>query len=142
MTILTWPLPLCPAGTVPPSSFGKDHFSVLAYAETRCVDFKAQVDPNHLRTNLERTTITQMRRTNPGKNYPSNIRGGIVQNHDDWDCLGDLIAADWLTASFGAGSSEQQAATGTYSLTPSGAAMAARLRAHKAAGGNFAGFEA
>lgn len=123
---------------VPLCEWGKDHWSLLGYIETRCVDHGGILDHQHLRCNPRRhpgLALPQHVQEGDTYEHPSRIRGGaLVPGHDDWDCFYD-IEAGGLILDIG---------TGIYpraKLTEAGLALCAKLRAHKAAGGMFATFE-
>lgn len=65
-------------------NFGRDHWSLLVYCETRVVDYGGRIDPAHLRRD--------------GKENPTRLtKGKEVANHGDWDCLKDLQSAGFLS---------------------------------------------
>jgi len=136
--------------TVPVEKFGKDHWSLLAYVECRCVDHRNTLEHDHLRTNPDR---------NPDLGYRRNAFGGKhwkdeystrlktfpwksedekeqakhrVSGHDDWDCLDDLERAGFVQV--------LSYVNGSVEITEAGLAMAAHIRAHKAKGGWFSNF--
>jgi hypothetical protein len=131
--------------------FGKDHWSLFAYVESRCVDGvdgfgvleKVRLRANPLRHPLlahlghwDENWGTRLHGlfAVPGYVNPAvAIASGLMLGqHDDWDCLDDLVAADLVeTISL---------ANLAVKMTPVGQKMAAELRDHKARGGHFAGF--
>lgn len=135
-----------------PSKFGKDHWSLLAYLETRCVDGQygvGVIDFRRVRCNPERHPVHAVNRTAWQSNYGTKLAGffefagrddlaaaaaaGVqLPDHDDWDCIADLEAADLLTLT--------SSANGLVKLTDLGIKVSAALRAHKANGGQFAEF--
>lgn len=69
--------------TIPMEQFGKDHWSLLIYIESRAVDDERHYDRRHMRSD--------------GKRYPTRLRDGRhVEGHDDLDCLADLAAAELI----------------------------------------------
>ena len=133
--------------------FGKDHWSLLAYVETRCVDGKGGVGslvPAHLRgnpathpllanylpTGWKQSYSTRLKGffQYPGRGDPARAiaDGFMVDGHDDWDCLDDLEAAGYLEV--------LSLSNPAVQLTPLGIEVAAKLRKHKAQGGLFASF--
>ena len=62
--------------------FGRDHWSLLAYAECRAVDHRGALDARHLRLD--------------GGRHPTMARHGSIAGHSDTDCLDDLEAAGLL----------------------------------------------
>lgn len=138
--------------TVAESEFGKDHWSLLAYVEARCVDGVqglAQLGRSRMRCNPVSHPL--LAAGAPWKaEYGSRLRGyfqfperadaqkaaaaGLLMlDHDDWDCLDDLQTAGLLEI--------QSLANPCAQLTARGIAVSAALRAHKMAGGVFANFE-
>lgn len=117
---------------IPVERWGKDHWSMLAYVETRAVDYGGKVDPRHLREN----PLVSPPRGNP---MPSNehptrlVDGEKVSPHDDWCCIEDLIAFGLLVW-------EGTGANPIFRLTARGWAVVSALRQHKAKGGTFATF--
>jgi hypothetical protein len=133
---------------IPIEKFGKDHWSLFAYIETRCVDHKGILDKNHMRCKNEAAAAG---RTYPGS-YPSwdpkygtRLKGYFkdggendeslkLPEHDDLDCFDDLEAAGLI----------ENMGTGLHpaaKLTKYGHEIAGKLREHKANGGYFANFE-
>jgi hypothetical protein len=136
--------------------FGKDHWSMLAYVETLCVDSSnagiGQIDLRRVRAN-ERThpllsVNGPMAAWKPnfgtrlkgffdfaGRNDPAAAEAAGLQltAHDDWDCLDDLEAAGLVET--------LSRANGAVRMTEPGLLMSARLRQHKAQGGMFANFD-
>lgn len=136
--------------TITPADFGKDHWSLLAYVETRVVDHAGYLDARHLRGD--------------GEEYPTGLSrpvGGparIVAGHSDYDCLADLLSAGWIVPAAGTtpsgrllfrdleargkhfGTASARHGTHRYTLSTLGLQVSGALRAHKAQGGNFATF--
>lgn len=109
--------------------FGKDHWSLLAYVECRCVDNDGIIDHQHLRINPDRhLPINRPRNPNNWKpGYGTRLRGYFVTTlfgvgitnpvhqvkwHDDWDCLEDLEGAGWCKCPIPSPSPEPVAPTG------------------------------
>lgn len=113
---------------IPIEKFGKDHWSLLMYIETRIVDqsglLKAS-DP-HMNTYRYGPSVT---------NYPSRLTNNEIapEGHDDWSCLEDLQAAHMVT---------YDEETEKVGLTDLGWANAAGLRRWKAEGKGIANFKA
>ena len=99
---------------VPESQFGKDHWSLLAYAETRTVDYRGTIEHDHLRCHARRHpeffgagTRESVAGGVDASDYATRLRGeaitdesgrahyGVLERyeHDDYDCLNDLVAA-------------------------------------------------
>lgn len=135
--------------TITISQFGRDHWSLLAYIETRTVDHKGVLDKNHLRIKEEvdaagRTYIGPKHEWNPDwgtrlkgfaidKNYQEIDSSLRLPNHDDLDCFDDLENAK-LIENLGSGLNP------AAKLTKKGIEIASKLREHKATGGNFSDF--
>lgn len=126
--------------TVESSQFGKDHWGLLAYFETRCVDYRGIIDPRHLRCN--RKNHPHMDRAGLGPNglawkpeYGTIIKGGKkLESHDDWNCLDDLEAAN-LVEMIGTGINP------AVKITELGMYWVGLLRKHKMSGGMYGNFE-
>ena len=137
---------------IQPHDFGKDHWSLLAYVEDRCVNGKDGVGT------LSRSRLS----CNPDKHpmlsagnewqpsYSTRLKGffqfeersdylkasaaGVqVNGHDDWDCLNDLEAAGYIEII--------SLVNGLIVMTDLGRAISAELRAHKSSGGHFSTFD-
>lgn len=119
--------------TVSIEQFGKDHWSTLAYIETCCVDRKGIVSLERMRCDPDRHPGLAHAHSG-GKKYPTILKGGVeLLDHDDWDCVDDLIAAGYL----------EWEGTGmhpVFKMTPDGRGMIARIRKHKEDGGSFGNF--
>jgi hypothetical protein len=109
--------------------FGKDHWSMFAYIECRCVDNKGILDRSHLRLD--------------GRTYPTRLLGYfednlnpllIINSHNDLDCADDLEDCG-LVENIGTGFNR------IYKMTKYGSKVASQLREHKANGGMFANFK-
>lgn len=122
---------------VPMTKFGKDHWPIFAYIDTRIMSYEGEPDRNHMRTDEDRHPgLVGIRFGNlPRKKYPTRLKDKIgLADHDDWDCLEDCQEAGLI----------EIGGTGihpVYKLTDSGRQVASQLRDHKSNGGNFAGFE-
>ena len=117
-------------------SFGKDHWSLLAYVEACCVDHGGVLDLRHMRCNPCRHPLLADSRVHRGwkPEWGTRLKGGtILEHHDDWDCLEDLEEAGLVEI--------VSTVNGIVRLTPSGETLAARLRLHKQRGGGYANFD-
>jgi len=125
---------------IPIEQFGKDHWSTFIYIETRAVDHKGKLDNSHMRTDVDRHPMllgdSQKRFGVCGdKKYPTCLKGGVdLEDHDDWDCIADLIAAGLIVDHI-------TDVDLTYRLTEKGWQIASQLRQHKANGGWCSNFE-
>lgn len=137
--------------TIKVEDFGRDHWSVLAYMETLCVDSAkkgvGEIDKRRMRTN-ERRHIFHAVNLNMGvgawkPDFGTRLAGywdsmgkivpkRKVKSHDDWDCLDDLEAAGFLEV--------LSEANGFVRMTEKGQKVAGELRAYKAKGGMLSGF--
>lgn len=126
---------------ITPDRWGKDHWSTLAYAETRTVDYKGILDNRHMRCNsrLHRVFAHQA----DGSDYPTRLRNGeIEERHDDWSCLEDAVAMDLIKMQWQKPSAKIfGGATAKVQFTPEGLRIVADLRAYKASGRNYAEFK-
>ena len=119
--------------------WGHDHWSVLGYLETRIVDNHGVIRNQQMRctTRLHRAFAHAV----DGAAHPTRLREGVVENHDDWSCLEDMVAAGLVVAEFRQmnnvffGSSEAR-----VRFTPLGQQIALQLRAHKQDGGDWRDF--
>lgn len=131
--------------------FGKDHWSLLAYVETLCVDSgnkgiglinKSRVRANEKTHRLNAVNFSICGPWNP--EWGTRLSGYFLDNnevdlkrrlddHDDWDCLNDLEDAGLVDVI--------SEATGAVKLTDKGIAVSGRLREWKAKGGMFATFK-
>jgi hypothetical protein len=142
---------------IPLEDWGKDHWSTLAYLETRIVDHRGRISHDHMRCHAGRhpAMLAAKRRVHgtsaDGSAYPTRLRAGrTLPDHDDYDCLDDMIAAGFVTATMPpapagtliTGLVEAELMTrATYALTEAGQRVVGELRVHKGNGGNYAGFE-
>lgn len=121
---------------VPVAQFGKDHWSLFGYIETRIVDCRGAVDARHMRTDpdLHPGLAVNGDGANYTQKYPTKLaRSEELADHDDWDCADDLVEAGLLDDT-GTGINRR------YALTPLGKKVASALRYHKGRGGSFATF--
>jgi hypothetical protein len=132
---------------VPMEHWGRDHWSTLAYIETRCVDHGGWLDGDKMRNNwrLHRQLIGRLQLIGQldGAKYPTQLKNGQeLQRHDDWSCLEDMESAGLLTSDETAAPAGQQfgGARVRVFLTAEGQAIAQRLRLFKQGGGTFAEF--
>jgi hypothetical protein len=118
---------------VPVAVWGKDHWSMLAYIECRCVDHRGVPARARMRTDARRHPGLVVRVFT--KQYPTRLAGGVeLADHDDWDCADDIEAAGFIEIK-GTGIHP------VWKMTAEGNRVAGLLRAHKTNGGNFAEFK-
>lgn len=133
--------------SVPIEDFGKDHWSLLAYIKTRCVDYKGVLDIKHMRTKnpalASTASIFGPQQWKP--EYGTRLSGYFnkdgsknpdrqILDHDDHDCQEDLEEAGLI----------ENIGTGLHpavKMTKLGLKIAAEIDAHKASGGVFAYFK-
>lgn len=117
--------------------FGKDHWSMLGYAECRIVDNRGIPDRRHMRCNPKRHPQFAHISWDKGdakERYATRLKNNVlVPYHDDWDCVEDLVS-EGLLKDLGTGINPY------WELTDKGKIVAAALRKHKAEGGMFATF--
>lgn len=138
--------------TVKPGDFGKDHWSLLGYLETLCVDSINQgvgsIDKRRVRCNPKRHPLHAVN-ANFGvggwkPEYGTRLSGfwtdgdktdpkRQIKSHDDYDCLNDLEAAGFVEVI--------SEANGYVRMTKLGQTVAGDLRRHKAAGGYFSNYK-
>ena len=114
---------------VTPDMFGRDHETTLLYIETCCVDHAGIVKKEHLRCDGARHPLRQSRYARDLPKHTASTRladGSLLSEHDDWDCIDDMIACGWLLDT--GGLTDPQ-----FVLTDAGWAQAQRLRRERAA---------
>lgn len=131
------------------SDFGKDHWSLLAYVETLCVDSSkgvGEIDKRRVRANESTHPLHAVNRSSVGKwntDWGTRLSGyfldkGVdlkrrIDEHDDWDCLNDLEEAGLINII--------SEANGFVKMTDKGMSVASRIREWKTKGGMFATFK-
>jgi hypothetical protein len=122
-----------PEGPVPVERWGKDHWSTLAYIETRMEVHQGQ--PNRHQMRCDRNRHPAHAHLPGNSKYPTVLKDGVLlTDHDDWDCLDDAVAAGFLT----------EHGTGlypVYRMTEAGLEITAKLHTFKTRGGNFRDFK-
>lgn len=107
--------------------FGRDHWSTLAYIETRCVDHKGVPGLDQMRCNPDEHPGLCGRGGWSGK-YSSKLKDGSqVEGHDDWHCVEDLEREGLLRW-------EGTGMHPIFVLTDKGWKVAGQLRRHLAEG--------
>jgi hypothetical protein len=109
------------------------------YIETRVVDYKGNLDKNHMRIDIDRHPhlIGQFQRNIiDDKKYPTQLKNGILDDHDDWDCVEDLIAAEFVEMSTTEITPETK-----FKLTDLGWEIVGQLRRHRAEGNSYQMFK-
>lgn len=99
-----------------PAQWGKDHWSILCYLETRVVDHRGKIDMRNLRTD--------------GVTYPTYLKHSKkLFGHNDSNCIDDLEVAGLIKNN-----------NDTISLTEIGWKVSAELRRHKASQKSYTAF--
>jgi hypothetical protein len=120
--------------TVPIADFGQDHWSTLAYLETRAVDHRGLLQREHMRVDPARHPL-HAHRGSQGMVSPTRLAANQeLDNHDDYDVIDDLVAAGLLHPLGGTGLQPRVA------LTEEGWRVAGLLRRWRAAGCSFNAF--
>jgi hypothetical protein len=115
-----------------PANFGKDHWSTLLYLETRIVDHAGILDKRNMRCITKRHPL--FAHGHDASAYPTKLKGNAtIPNHDDWDCIEDLIEAG-LVEWNGTGASP------VFALTDLGWTVAGHCRRWRAEGHGVATF--
>ena len=124
--------------SIPIDRWGKDHWALLAYIESVCVDQHGMVDLKRMRCDADRhPQYIYLRGIGDElygkKKYPTQLKDGEQPDHDDWDCLDDLETAG-LVENIGFTMQPR------YIMTDRGHEVASELRKHKAQGGRYKEF--
>ncbi len=119
-------------GPIPMNLWGKDHWSTLAYLETRIVDHRGELNLNHMRSNPNKhpghANILPTGTVVDGSPYPTRLNNNTeVHFHDDWSCLDDAEELG-LVENIGTGLNR------VYKLTDLGWNIAGQLRRFMAEG--------
>ena len=132
---------------VPIYQFGRDHWSVLGYIFTLCIDGHwgvGTITHSRMRTNEKmhpllkqgKPTAEASWRKESGTRLAGYTQGDgsrQLSKHDDWDCLEDLEACGLVDII--------SIANGFVRVTdPLGIIVACELMSHKARGGTFGNF--
>lgn len=123
----------------PISNWGKDHWSLLAYVETLCVDGNkgvGTIDRRRMRCNEDVHLLLNYNLIMGGgewkPEYSTRTKKGTIDGHDDWDCLKDLEEAGYIEI--------LTLVNGFVVMTDKGQKVAAAIREHKSSGGNWGEF--
>jgi len=127
--------------TIKIKDWGKDHWSLLAYIEYRCVNHKGILDKSHLRISNPAVSVSPV---SWKPEYGTRLKGFFLEgenrdltrqlpNHDDLDCIEDFEETG-IVKNTGTGFNP------ACLLTKKGKALASKLSSHKQDGGNFNGF--
>lgn len=131
---------------IPVERWAKDHWTTFAYLETRAVDHGGKIRNANMRCNtrLHRHLVSTEfgNLIQDGSMYPTRLKDGELQNHDDWSCLEDMVAAGLIRSWFWVARHGKMFGDcdARVEFTEAGLRVAAELRAHKAKGGTFSTF--
>lgn len=113
--------------------WSKDHWGLLAYVETRCVDFKGKLERTHLRCNENKHPLQKGGINPPWQtDYSTRLKEGTIEGHDDWDCLEEMEDAGLIEII--------SMINGFVEITEKGIKVTHRIRKHKIKGGTFSTF--
>ncbi len=116
---------------------GKDHWSLLSYIETCCVDHEGHFDLMRIRVNPESHPLLAIGKLSLRKwqsLYGTQLNdNSILSNHDDVDCLNDLEKAGMIYI--------QSLVNAIAVLSPMGIIVSSQLRNHKIKGGQYKDFK-
>jgi len=115
------------------TKWGKDHWSVLAYVESACVDRGGMLEKRCLRCNEKKHPLLKNSLNPKWENSCcTRMKEGVIEGHDDWDCLEDLEEMGFIEII--------SIIKGFVKITEQGKSMVMEIRSHKADGGNYANF--
>lgn len=126
---------------IPMNKWGKDHWSTFAYLETLAVDGGKDGWAIPVRERMRTNEKTHPHLLGSGymtgafnaSQYPTRLKEGEVKEHDDWDCIDDMVREELLKD---VGSGLHRA----FTFTKLGIIAVAGLRKHKMSGENFGTF--
>ena len=117
--------------------WGKDHWSLLAYIETCCVDHNGHFNLMRIRVNPSTHPLLAVGKLSPRRwepSYGTRLNDGTeLPQHDDVDCLDDLSGAGMIFIS--------SLVNAHAVLSPLGIVVAEKLRKHKIEGGKYGEFK-
>jgi len=120
------------------SKWGKDHWSLLAYVETCCVE-RMGLDYNRMRCNENKHPLLRGAACCNIKwesIYSTRSKEGLIEGHDDWDCLEDLDNDGFIKIL-----NTPSILITVVEMTTKGTEAVHQIRKHKADGGTFTTFE-
>lgn len=128
-----------PRDPIPLQYFGRSHWSVLGFLEECAVKHAGQVPKDKMRTDPVRhgAYVDPEHRDKMREIMERALtwlaNGAVMEDHDDWDCAGDLAAAGLLAVK----GAEMYP---MFELTDPGYIVAHSLRRHLARGGVLGNF--
>lgn len=135
------------ADYIHPSEWGRDHWNTLAYLETCCVDNEGKVRNESMRCNprIHRELLGRAQfdlGIGCGEKYPTRLKSGMKENHDDWSCVEDMARFGILTAKENRISNDPFCSVqAVVTLTPKGEKYANAIRVLKSRGLKFSTIE-
>lgn len=84
---------------VPSRLWSRDHSQVFAYIAHCMLNRKGKLELRRMRAHVKRhpwAVYTGPFHTIPPTTSPTRLVGGILADHDDWDCLDDFVSAGLL----------------------------------------------
>ena len=134
--------------TISMLKFGRDHWSLLAYIESSCVNSQGgicTIEKNRMRCNPVKHPLlssgiqwkdeygTRLAQFDPSDGNEESFRKSTqISGHDDWDCLDDLESSGFIEI--------LSLSNPTVKMTGKGLLVSSNLREFKAAGGSFSRF--
>ncbi len=119
---------------IPIDEFGRDHYSLLLYVESVCVDCKGVPDLRRVRCNEKTRPYMVDGHRKWDELNATRLRGDKRQpKHDDWDCFNDMAGVGWMS-NIGTGLAPK------WHLTEVGWCMAHLVRRWKATGNQVKDF--
>ena len=136
---------------IPMTSWGKDHWSTLAYFQSINIDyagFQVGFDPRmrqnrrHFRVMMALQPTTKHNKSSNGvvmaDEYGSRLKDkSIVDGHDDWMCIQDMAQEGLFTVP----DAEDIEPGAILHLSEHGWRVIIALQKHKASGGTFSNFD-
>lgn len=119
---------------IPINRWGRDHWSTLAYLETRIVGHRGVIQREHMRCDPALHPHLAHEGSRMGSPAPTRLADGEVSSHDDWSCQDDA-EAEGLIQNVGTGLYRR------YVLTDKGRPVAHALRDYLAQHDTSRGFD-
>ncbi len=116
--------------------WSKDHWSLLAYVETRCVDYQGILERSHMRCNENRHALLKGQACGDLKWHDDNstkTKEDKIKGHDDWAVLDDLEVVGFLEII--------SLANQRVKITDKGRVVTNLLRRHKSMKGTYQNFD-
>lgn len=129
----------------PVHDWGKDHWSTFAYAAACVTGREGLLENARMRTNAR--LHRELAHTTPfgtlvSGEYPTILKLGVLEKHDDWSCLEDATAYGLIKVFYKRVNDKPfGCCVAKVELTDKGWEVARKLSEHKAIGRSFAEFE-